>query len=48
MIDLDKCVQCGECKAACFSRHGHLRMNRKGLVVGTSTYYTMDSKGEVP
>ena len=34
VIDLDKCVHCGECEAACARRHGHSRMNRQGPVVG--------------
>ena len=34
VIDLDRCVHCGECEEACARRHGHSRMNRKGMVVG--------------
>jgi CRP-like cAMP-binding protein/Fe-S-cluster-containing hydrogenase component 2 len=34
VIDLDKCVQCDKCEDACERRHGHSRMNRKGMVVG--------------
>ncbi len=40
VIDLDKCVHCGECEAACARRHGHSRMNRKGLVVGNLSIAT--------
>jgi NADPH-dependent 2,4-dienoyl-CoA reductase/sulfur reductase-like enzyme/Fe-S-cluster-containing hydrogenase component 2/CRP-like cAMP-binding protein len=34
IIDLDRCIHCNECEAACERRHGHSRMNRKGMVVG--------------
>jgi CRP-like cAMP-binding protein/Fe-S-cluster-containing hydrogenase component 2 len=40
VIDLDRCVHCGECEAACTRRHGHSRMNRKGLVVGNISIAT--------
>lgn len=40
VIDLDRCVHCGECEAACARRHGHSRMNRKGLVVGNISIAT--------
>lgn len=34
VIDLDKCIHCSECEEACARRHGHSRMNRKGMVIG--------------
>jgi CRP-like cAMP-binding protein/Fe-S-cluster-containing hydrogenase component 2 len=34
VIDLDKCIHCNECEEACARRHGHSRMNRRGMVVG--------------
>ncbi len=34
VIDLDACIHCNECEEACERRHGHSRMNRKGVVVG--------------
>ncbi|GAC1349567.1 MAG: hypothetical protein NVSMB27_23920 [Ktedonobacteraceae bacterium] len=40
VIDLDRCVHCGECEAACARRHGQSRMNRKGLVVGNISIAT--------
>ena len=40
IIDLDKCIHCNECEEACERRHGHSRMNRKGLVVGNITVAT--------
>ena len=40
VIDLDRCVHCGECEAACARRHGHSRMNRKGMVVGNISIAT--------
>ncbi len=40
IIDLDKCVHCNECEEACRRRHGHSRMNRKGMVVGNITIAT--------
>jgi Fe-S-cluster-containing hydrogenase component 2/CRP-like cAMP-binding protein len=40
VIDLDKCIHCGECEAACERRHGHSRMNRKGIVVGNISIAT--------
>ncbi|HEY4386003.1 MAG TPA: FAD-dependent oxidoreductase, partial [Ktedonobacteraceae bacterium] len=33
VIDLDKCIHCNECEEACERRHGHSRMNRKGMIV---------------
>ena len=40
VIDLNKCVQCDKCEDACERRHGHSRMNRKGMVVGNITIAT--------
>ncbi len=40
VIDLDKCIHCNECEAACERRHGHSRMNRKGMVVGNISITT--------
>ncbi len=40
VIDLDKCVHCDECEEACARRHGHSRMNRKGMVVGNISIAT--------
>ncbi|HEY0753973.1 MAG TPA: cyclic nucleotide-binding domain-containing protein [Ktedonobacteraceae bacterium] len=40
VIDLDKCVHCNECEEACARRHGHSRMNRKGMVVGNISIAT--------
>jgi CRP-like cAMP-binding protein/Fe-S-cluster-containing hydrogenase component 2 len=40
VIDLDTCIHCGECEAACERRHGHSRMNRKGIVVGNISIAT--------
>ena len=40
VIDLDKCVHCNECEEACARRHGHSRMNRKGMVVGNMSIAT--------
>jgi len=40
VIDLDKCVHCNECEDACARRHGHSRMNRKGMVVGNISIAT--------
>jgi Fe-S-cluster-containing hydrogenase component 2/CRP-like cAMP-binding protein len=40
VIDLDKCVQCGECEAACARRHGNSRMSRKGMVIGNISIAT--------
>jgi Fe-S-cluster-containing hydrogenase component 2/CRP-like cAMP-binding protein len=34
VIDLERCIHCSECEEACARRHGHARMNRKGMVVG--------------
>ena len=40
VIDLDKCVHCDKCEDACERRHGHSRMNRKGMVVGNMSIAT--------
>jgi CRP-like cAMP-binding protein/Fe-S-cluster-containing hydrogenase component 2 len=40
IIDLDKCIHCNECEEACQRRHGHSRMNRKGMVVGNISIAT--------
>jgi len=40
VIDLDKCVHCDKCEDACTRRHGHSRMNRKGMVVGNISIAT--------
>lgn len=40
IIDLDKCIHCNECEEACARRHGHSRMNRKGMVVGNISITT--------
>ena len=40
VIDLDKCIHCDECEQACERRHGHSRMNRKGMVVGNISIAT--------
>lgn len=40
VIDLDKCVHCNQCEEACGRRHGHSRMNRKGMVVGNISIAT--------
>ncbi len=40
VIDLDKCIHCSECEEACARRHGHSRMNRKGVVIGNITITT--------
>jgi Fe-S-cluster-containing hydrogenase component 2/CRP-like cAMP-binding protein len=40
VIDLDKCIHCSECEEACTRRHGHSRMNRKGMVVGNISIAT--------
>src|SRR5450755_1805778 len=40
VIDLDKCIHCNECEEACARRHGHSRMNRKGMVVGNMSIAT--------
>ena len=40
VIDLDKCIHCNECEEACARRHGHSRMNRKGMVVGNISIAT--------
>jgi Fe-S-cluster-containing hydrogenase component 2/CRP-like cAMP-binding protein len=40
VIDLDKCIHCNECEEACARRHGHSRMNRKGLIVGNISIAT--------
>jgi CRP-like cAMP-binding protein/Fe-S-cluster-containing hydrogenase component 2 len=40
VIDLERCIHCGECEEACARRHGHSRMNRKGMVVGNMSIAT--------
>jgi CRP-like cAMP-binding protein/Fe-S-cluster-containing hydrogenase component 2 len=40
VIDLDLCIHCNECEEACARRHGHSRMNRKGMVVGNISIAT--------
>ncbi|HEX9134677.1 MAG TPA: cyclic nucleotide-binding domain-containing protein, partial [Ktedonobacteraceae bacterium] len=40
VIDLDKCIHCNECEEACERRHGHSRMNRKGMVIGNISIAT--------
>src|SRR5579885_2119830 len=40
VIDLDKCIHCNECEEVCARRHGHSRMNRKGMVVGNISIAT--------
>jgi CRP-like cAMP-binding protein/Fe-S-cluster-containing hydrogenase component 2 len=40
VIDLDKCIHCNECEEACKRRHGHSRMNRKGMVIGNISIAT--------
>ncbi len=40
LIDLDKCIHCSECEEACERRHGHSRMNRKGMVIGNISVAT--------
>jgi len=40
VIDLDKCIHCNECEEACARRHGHSRMNRKGMVIGNISIAT--------
>jgi len=40
VIDLNKCVHCDKCEDACERRHGHSRMNRKGMVVGNISIAT--------
>src|SRR6266446_8437225 len=40
VIDLDLCIDCNECEEACARRHGHSRMNRKGMVVGNISIAT--------
>jgi CRP-like cAMP-binding protein/Fe-S-cluster-containing hydrogenase component 2 len=40
IIDLDKCIHCNECEEACARRHGHSRMNRKGMVIGNISIAT--------
>jgi Fe-S-cluster-containing hydrogenase component 2/CRP-like cAMP-binding protein len=40
IIDLDKCIHCNECEEACARRHGHSRLNRKGMVVGNISITT--------
>ena len=48
VIDLNKCVQCDKCEEACERRHGHSRMNRKGMVVGTISIATACRQCEDP
>jgi Fe-S-cluster-containing hydrogenase component 2/CRP-like cAMP-binding protein len=40
LIDLDKCIHCNECEEACERRHGHSRLNRKGMVIGNISIAT--------
>ncbi|HZR41261.1 MAG TPA: FAD-dependent oxidoreductase [Ktedonobacteraceae bacterium] len=40
VIDLDSCIHCNECEEACARRHGHSRMNRKGMVIGNLNVVT--------
>ena len=40
VIDLDLCIHCNECEEACARRHGHSRMNRKGMVIGNISIAT--------
>ena len=40
VIDLDRCIHCNECEEACERRHGHSRMNRKGMVIGNISIAT--------
>ncbi len=40
VIDLDKCIHCNECEEACARRHGHSRMNRKGMIAGNISIAT--------
>ncbi len=40
LIDLDKCIHCSECEEACERRHGHSRMNCKGMVIGNISIAT--------
>src|SRR5260370_36814731 len=40
VIDLDKCIHCKECEEALARRHGHSRMNRKGMAVGNISIAT--------
>jgi NADPH-dependent 2,4-dienoyl-CoA reductase/sulfur reductase-like enzyme/Fe-S-cluster-containing hydrogenase component 2/pSer/pThr/pTyr-binding forkhead associated (FHA) protein/CRP-like cAMP-binding protein len=40
VIDLDKCIHCNECEEACARRHGHSRMNRRGMVMGNISIAT--------
>lgn len=40
LIDLDKCIHCNECEEACTRRHGHSRMNCKGMVIGNISIAT--------
>ena len=40
VIDLDACIHCNECEYACERRHGHSRLNRKGMVVGNINIVT--------
>ena len=40
VIDLEKCIHCNECEEACARRHGHSRINRKGMVIGNISIAT--------
>jgi Fe-S-cluster-containing hydrogenase component 2 len=40
VIDLNKCIHCNECEDACERRHGHSRMNRKGMIIGNISIAT--------
>ena len=40
VIDLDACIHCNECEYACERRHGHSRLNRKGIVIGNINIVT--------
>src|SRR5258708_9284435 len=40
VIDRDVCIQCSEWEEACERRHGHSRMNRKGMIVGNISIAT--------
>ena len=41
VIDLNKRVHCNNCEDACARRHGHSRMNRKGMVIGRCSVATV-------
>src|SRR5256886_4569513 len=40
VIAFAKCIHCNECEEACARRHGHSRMNRKGMIVGNISIAT--------